>query len=390
VGFSPVRKLYFILISILIFILVCYVVFFATVCRIVITYASTYNLGGDFIHYYVAALLAARGKIIEVYNTPAFQSAIAKYIGSNIYYWPYPPTFLIILLPLSLLPYLPALFLWITLTLIAYLLVVHHIAPRPITFLLTLAFPATFYNIFTGQNGFLTASFFGAGLILLENRPFLGGILLGLISYKPQFAILVTLALIFGRQWRALLGAASAALGLALISVALFGPRAWLWFSRNLPVSMEFLSSAPRPKMVSLFASILLMKGGPATAWILQGIIMLAAVAVLFWGWRRGAPPLRKALLVLLTLLFSPHAFYYDLTLLALPLAWIGWQGHTHGWLPGEQIILALAWLLPFLMIFRIIEINLNLPLTPLILLSLVILVLRRQSAFPGYPKGGG
>ncbi len=389
-GCSPVRKLYFILVSILIFIIICYIVFFATVCRIVITYASTYNLGGDFIHYYVAALLAARGKILEVYNTPAFQSAIAKYIGPNIYYWPYPPTFLIILLPLSLLPYLPALFLWVTLTLIAYLLVVHHIAPRPLTFLLTLAFPATFYNIFTGQNGFLTAGFFGAGLILLENRPFLGGILLGLISYKPQFAILVTLALIFGRQWRALLGAVSAALGLALISVGLFGPRVWLWFSRNLPVSLEFLSSAPRPKMVSLFAAILLMRGEAATAWILQGIIMLAAVAVLFWGWRRGAPPLRKALLVLLTLLFSPHAFYYDLTLLALPLAWIGWQGHTHGWLPGEQIILALAWLLPFLMIFRIIEINLNLPLTPLILLALVILVLRRQSAFPGYPQGGG
>ncbi len=77
-GCSPVRKLYFILVSILIFIIICYIVFFATVCRIVITYASTYNLGGDFIHYYVAALLAARGKILEVYNTPAFQSAIAK------------------------------------------------------------------------------------------------------------------------------------------------------------------------------------------------------------------------------------------------------------------------------------------------------------------------
>lgn len=390
VGSSPVRKLDVILISILIFIVFCYIVFIAMICMIVITYASTYNLGGDFIHYYIAALMAARGNLIEVYNTPAFQSAIAKYIGYNIYYWPYPPTFLIILLPLSLLPYLPALFLWISLTLIAYLLVVHLIAPRPITFLLTLAFPATFYNIFMGQNGFLTASIFGAGLVLLENRPFLGGILFGLLSYKPQFAILVTVALIFGRQWRALLGAASSALGLALISVALFGPRVWLWFFRNLPVSMEFLSSIPRPKMISTFAAILLMKGAPATAWILQGIIMLAAVAVLIWGWRRGAPQLRKALLVLLTLLFTPHAFYYDLTLLALPLAWIGWHGHTHGWLPGEQIILTLAWLLPFLMIFRILEINVNLPITPLILLALVILVLRRQYAFQGYQNGGG
>jgi len=97
-----------------------------------------------------------------------------------------------------------------------------------------------------------------------------------------------------------------------------------------------------------------------------------------------GTPQLRNALLVLLTLLFTPHAFYYDLTLLALPLAWIGWHGHTHGWLPGELTILTLAWLLPFLIIFRVIAgINLNLPLVPLILLALVILVLRRQYTLP-------
>ena len=389
VEFSQVRKLYYILLFILVFIVIYYIVFFGMIYRLVITYAGMYHLGGDFLHFYVAALMAARGNIIDVYNVQTFQSEITKY-RTNIYYWPYPPTFLIILLPLSLLPYWPAFIIWVSLTLITYLLVVYHIAPRPITFLLTLAFPATFYNIFMGQNGFLTASFLGAGLVLLENRPFLGGILLGLISYKPQFAILVTVALIFGRQWRALLGAASSALGLALISVAVFGPRVWLLFYRNLPVSMEFLSSAPRPQMISLFSSILLMKGGLATAWILQGIIMLAAVPVLIWGWRVGTPPLRHALLVLLTLLFTPHAFYYDLTLLALPLAWIGWHGHTHGWLPGELTILTLAWLLPFLMIFRIIEINLNLPLAPLILLALVILVLRRQYTFPGYQNGGG
>ena len=60
------------------------------------------------------------------------------------------------------------------------------------------------------------------------------------------------------------------------------------------------------------------------------------------------------------------------------------------GWLPGEQTILTLAWLFPFLMIFRIIEINLNLPLSPLILLALVILVLRRPYTLPGYQNGDG
>jgi Glycosyltransferase family 87 len=376
-GFNPGRKLYYILVSILIFILIGYFAFFFIASRLFIKHANAYFIGGDFIIYYVALKMAARGNIIDIYNIHIYQAEIAKYIGLNYFYWVYPPTILIILFPLALLPFFPAWLIWILLTLTAYLLVVHHIAPRPVTFLLTLAFPATYYNFYAGQNGFLSASLLGAGLLSLENRPLLGGILLGLVSYKPHFAILVPVALISGRQWRALLGAASSALGLVLISVAVFGPQAWLAFYRNIHLPLEFLASPNQPKIITLFS---LLQGRLVAAWMLQGSIMLAAVAALIWGWRRGLPSLRNALLVLCTLLFTPYAFYYDLPILALPLAWIGWHGYTQGWLPGEQTILTLAWALPFLLLFSILfQINLNFPLAPLIFMALVILVLRRQ-----------
>jgi hypothetical protein len=58
--------------------------------------------------------------------------------------------------------------------------------------------PAVFINIAHGHNGFLTAALFGGGLLLLERREMLAGILFGLLCYKPQFGVLIPLALAAG------------------------------------------------------------------------------------------------------------------------------------------------------------------------------------------------
>jgi hypothetical protein len=57
----------------------------------------------------------------------------------------------------------------------------------------------------------------------------------------------------------------------------------------------------------------------------------------------------RNALLVLGVLLFTPYEFVYDLTLLALPLAWLGWQGYRQGWERTEPLALFLGWLTPLI-----------------------------------------
>ena len=85
-------------------------------------------------------------------------------------------------------------------------------------------------------------------------------------------------------------------------------------------------------------------------AWICQGLAMSAAVSLVVWFWAGPASlALRASALVLAILLFSPHIWYYDLTLLALPLAWFWQLGSTRGWLPGEQSLLILSWIMPLL-----------------------------------------
>ena len=46
--------------------------------------------------------------------------------------------------------------------------------------------PAALFDVGTGQNAFLTTAILVAGFGLLPRRPILAGIVLGLLSYKPQ------------------------------------------------------------------------------------------------------------------------------------------------------------------------------------------------------------
>ena len=116
--------------------------------------------------------------------------------------------FLAIVLPLALLPYNGALIVWTLVGLAAYLIVMWKIAPRRDTLWVALAFPGALLTILDGQNGLITAALFGGGLLLLERRPWVAGALFGLLCYKPQFGILLPLAFLAARQWRAAVGAA--------------------------------------------------------------------------------------------------------------------------------------------------------------------------------------
>jgi len=77
-------------------------------------------------------------------------------------------------------------------------------------------------NVLLGSNGFLTAGLVGLALFFVERRPSLSGILLGLLTYKPQFGVLFPLALLASRNW-----ATATSPGLAGAAAAAFGYRGW-------------------------------------------------------------------------------------------------------------------------------------------------------------------
>lgn len=338
-------------------------------------------VGGDFLCYWVAASLALAGEPAAVYDFKRLAGAAQTGLGVALSYpWPYPPTFLLILLPLALLPYIFSLAVWLLTTMGAYLWIVRRIAPHPLTIWLTLAFPGTFQNFAHGQNGFLSSVLLGGGLLLVDRWPVAGGLLLGLLSYKPHLAVLVPLALLAGRRGRALLAAVAATLALALASILILGYEVWPAFFRSMPLAWGRLASGilPLDNMTTVSSAVLGAGGNLLVALIFQGLVMLGAGLAVVWVWARGASlAMRGSVLVLSTLLFTPHAFVYDLALLALPLAWLGWDAYHKGWGVKEQVLLILGWSLPLMA--PIMAKLTRVPLAPVILALLLMLALKRS-----------
>jgi len=78
--------------------------------------------GDDFVNYWAGAFLAFHGRAAEVYDFAAFhvfeQSFTAQSI--NYYHYSYPPVLLLLTLPLAVIPYVPALFVWLGVTWYAF------------------------------------------------------------------------------------------------------------------------------------------------------------------------------------------------------------------------------------------------------------------------------
>lgn len=312
-------------------------------------------LAADFANYWSASRLALSGQPASVYNIDVLHGVQQQLLGAQHRYgsgWYYPPGFLLMVLPLGFMPYLPALFVWLTATLILYLLVLARTSAHPIVLTLCLCFPGIFENFVFGQNGFLSGALLGGGLLLLEGWPILAGCLFGLLSYKPTLLILALIALVVGRYWQALISALASAIILAIASAVVFGVQVWTAFLNIMPIPMSHLALGQTNWQITptFFAATLSAGFGVRAAYLVQGVAMLLAAAGVAWVWRRKTDlAIRGSVLVLGTLLFTPYVMVYDLALLALPLCWLWEAGRIHGRLPGELLLLLLVWLVPIL-----------------------------------------
>jgi arabinofuranan 3-O-arabinosyltransferase len=275
--------------------------------------------GDDFINYWSAAFLAWHGRAADIYNWSAFHAFEQSVVGASLdfYHYSYPPVLPVLTAPLAVLDYVPALFLWLLAGWVCFYLALRALRPNRGVLLLALATPAVFLSAVGGQNGTWTAAFLGGGLSLLERRPVIAGILLGLLIQKPQLGLLVPVALLAGGQFRAFSAAAITTAALVLASILLFGSEIWTAYFHNATVLREAVLEAGTGvwhRMLSVFVAAGRLGVGVPAAYGVQAIVALIAAAVVAVAWYRDVPaPAKNALLVLGTLLATPYLQDYDL-----------------------------------------------------------------------------
>lgn len=287
--------------------------------------------GDDFINYWSAAYLAWHGRASEIYDFQAFHIFEQSVIGAPIqdYHYSYPPVLLLLTAPLAVMPYVPALFVWLGASWYAFYRALRLAMPQGGALLFALASPAVLINAIGGQNGAWTAALLGGGLGLMERRPLLAGGLLGLLIYKPQLGLLIPIALVAGRQWRALAAASVVAGGLLALSVVCFGPEVWTDNLRNVGLLRKTIledGTGVWHRFVSVFVAARRLGAPVETAYVIQIVSgLLASVAVAWVWWGRAPAGVKNAVLVLGTCLASPYLQDYDLVFATLVVAWL-WQ----------------------------------------------------------------
>ena len=340
-------------------------------------------LGTDFSNVYAAGSLTWQGRPAEAYQ-PARQHAEEKAVfgGREVpfYGWLYPPFFFSVAFLVASVPYAWGLAIWLAASLAAYLAAMRGILPRPETLLIAAAFPAVFINIGHGQNGFLTAALLGGALHWLDRRPWLAGVLIGLLAYKPQFGVLIPVALLAGGRWSTIGAAVATIAALLAVSFVTLGDGVWHAFADSMTFTQTVVleqGGIGWEKIQSVFSAMRMWGAGVHLAYAVQIALALMLAASLAWLWQSNAPfELKASALATASLLATPYVLDYDLVALAIGIVFFVRHGLSRGFRTFEISLLAAAWIAPLLS--RGVAGATGIPLGLMVLLAFYAFTLRR------------
>jgi hypothetical protein len=340
-------------------------------------------LGTDFSNVWTAGKMALDGSAEKAWSWPdhfAVQRALHNKADVDLFGWHYPPPFLLIATLLASMPYVAALIAWQLTTLGVFTRLMTKLVPARETILLTLSAPVSLVCLTHGHNGFLTALLLAGGLMLLDRKPFLAGLLFGCLIYKPQFALIIPVVLVAGRHWRAILGATASALSLIGLTLAIWGWPVWQAFIDSLSLTQHVVieqGSTGFHKIMSPFAAVRLWGGNISSGYALQFAFTAAAIGAVAWLSRsRQRPELRNALVCAAVVLSTPYVIDYDLVVLLPALAWLWLDGRDRGFQPWDATLMALVWVTP--LIGRTVAEWTLVPLGLISILAVAAIVLRR------------
>jgi len=247
------------------------------------------------------------------HSGPVYDSAYltALQSGPGERPFPYPPTFLLMILPLALLPMKAAYVTWVTISSVTLVEVGAKLSR--LSWVVLLCPLATVAGLMGQTTFFIAALIYGAFIV---ESQIIAGCLLGVAAcIKPQVVLLIPLIWVLERRWTAIWSMLGTAAALCLSATLAFGPGKWV----------DWLSSLPH------FIAINDKMGVPRLGLTFPFNLIAAALAVALVIRAVRDDNLPRALFAAITgaLLLSPHSPRYEAVETFIPaMAAVGlsWQ----------------------------------------------------------------
>ena len=207
-----------------------------------------------------------------------------------------------------------------------------------------------------------------------------------LLIYKPQFGVLIPIALLAGGRWTTF---AAAALTIGTRGRELRDIR-----GRNLArlrgIDDVYADGDPGTGRHRLAQNPIAVFSGQDVGWrnpilpyAAQAMLAAALAISIARLWRsRASYDLKAAALCTASLLVTPYVLDYDLVVLGIAIAFLARHGRAHGFISYELSLLRWSWIMPLLT--RTIAGASGLPLGLIVMMTLYVVILRRAATEAG------
>lgn len=293
----------------------------------------------DFLHFYTQGEVVREHDRRALYDIDALARVAERSAPGVTRRYPpvYGPQVGFIFAPLTVLPYVDALYVWLFATIAGYGACVYlmtrelrslRLVPGAVA-TLALGFPALHFTLSFGQASLIGLICFTAMWIAMRKDAwFTAGVAVGLLAYKPPLALVAAVVFVVRKEWRLVFGAI-VTVGLQVVVSSLYwGADVWGEYGAALTRLPNYLDAMePHPELASSIRTVISSLGLPPVAGIFATVAVSTTIAgMAAWCWRpRQSLALSYIVCVCATLLVDPHFYVYDL-LVAAPALLLAWS----------------------------------------------------------------
>lgn len=284
-------------------------------------------LGRDFLNFWHYGIAAWSADPAQYYDVYFYNNLLDGLIFVHDYadqQFSYPPHYMLLAAPFGLLGYHAALLIFTALGVGLLWAVVARPMGESISQRQLFLAPMFVFTLICGQVSLFVLVLFVAIYRNLDRRPLLAGLLIALLTVKPQIGLLFPVFLLLTARWRVFAATAIGTIGMVGLSLVWHGSEVWrVYLETGIAQQSQTMVNLPaftRGLMPTVFVNMQIVNAPDWLAYGAQMLVIAAAVVALVWVCRFCRDRFSQyAVFVAASFAVTPYLMAYD----TIVLVWV-------------------------------------------------------------------